>query len=60
MKALSDEMDEYQERLQMIDDIVEEPFTAPDYWTNAPTAPGLGFVVDRNKLKKYTVGTMVL
>ena len=44
----------------MVDDIVEEPFTAPDYWTNAPTAPGLGFTVDRAKLKKYTVGTMVL
>ena len=44
----------------MIDDIVEEPFTAPHYRTDVPTAPGLGFTVSRAKLKKYTVGTMTL
>jgi len=38
----------------MIDDIVEEPFTAEKYWSKSPVGPGLGFKVIRKKLEKYT------
>lgn len=46
--------------MYMKDDILEEPFKLDRYHVTAPSAPGLGIRVDREKLAKYTTSVIRL
>lgn len=46
--------------MYMSDDVLAEPYSMHGAWVDAPEKPGLGIVIDRDKLQKYAPEKLVL